>query len=163
MVFWETVVYPTGMIYFAVIPSLLCGLAVSVNDIRQRRVPRMWIALGMAAQCLAYVVYGVLFDEPLLCVSALVYAVVAAVIQLVLALLRPGAVGFGDVTATAMLGYMMGAYGLTRFVLWWLLMGIVGLLWIALWQWFAARYLRNSACKVPFVPVILCSAVIAML
>lgn len=151
------------MIYLVALPSLVCGLMVGGEDIRRRRVPRAWIAAGCAVQCAANIAYGVACGRPWMAMACVAYAVVAAGLQLLLALVRPGALGFGDVTATLLVGQAVGLFGVVRFALWWLAMGAVGLLWIWLWRWFGAPRQPCFGGRTPFVPAIVLSAVLAVL
>ena len=82
------------------LPSLLCGMAVSVEDIRARRIPRMWIAVGCLAQVIVDITYALSVNSLFLALQALLFAALSAVLQCALALIKPGALGFGDVTTT---------------------------------------------------------------
>ena len=138
------------MTYLAYLPSLICGIAVSVEDIRRRRVPRLWIAIGCLTQ---------LF----LLVQAPLFAVLSAVLQAGLAMAKPGSMGFGDVTCTLAMGLAVGMAGLTAVVVWWLAMGLLGLAWMALWLRFDPQRRSDHAGKVPFAPAIVCAAVVAVI
>ena len=70
MVFLATSVYPTGMGYLVALPSLLCGLAISVEDIRCRRVPRLWVAVGCLLQLVALIVAALLGNDLFLVLQA---------------------------------------------------------------------------------------------
>lgn len=148
--------------YLVAMPSLLCGLAVSVEDLRCRRVPRRWILAGCVAQ-LACTTGAALWGNNLfLVMQALVFAVLCALVQLGLALIKPGALGLGDVTATLMMGLAVGMTGLWGVVVWWLSIGALGLVWIALWRRFDWQRDTPYAGKIPFAPVIVLAAVIAL-
>ena len=54
----QLVDYLNGMWYMICLPSLLCGLAISVEDIRSRRIPRAWIATGCTAQIIVNLIYA---------------------------------------------------------------------------------------------------------
>ena len=82
------------------LPSLLCGMAVSVEDIRARRIPRMWIAVGCLAQVIVDITYALSVNSLFLALQALLFAALSAVLQCALALIKPGALGYGDVTTT---------------------------------------------------------------
>ena len=68
--------------------------------------------------------------------QAILFAVLSAVLQCALALVKPGSLGFGDVTATLLMGLAVGMFGLFAVVFWWLAIGVVGLLWLVLWTRF---------------------------
>ena len=88
------------MTYLAYLPSLICGIAVSVEDIRRRRVPRLWIAIGCLAQLVAVIIVAVMANTMFLLVQAPLFAVLSAVLQAGLSMVKPGSMGFGDVTCT---------------------------------------------------------------
>ena len=150
------------MSYLACLPSLLCGLALCVEDVRHRRVPRPWVAAGSIAQILAVVILALATNNAFLIVQTLLFAMLSAILQGVLALIRPGAMGFGDVTSTLVVGLAVGMYGLTAVVVWWLAMGLAGLAWMALWLRFDPQRKTVYHDKVPFVPVIVMAGVIAV-
>lgn len=81
MVFLATSVYPTGMGYLVALPSLLCGLAISVEDIRCRRVPRLWVAVGCLLQLVALIVAALLGNDLFLVLQAALFAVLCAAVQ----------------------------------------------------------------------------------
>ncbi|MBT1161328.1 MULTISPECIES: prepilin peptidase [Bifidobacterium] len=149
------------MPYLALLPSLICGLAVSVEDVRHRRVPRAWIAVGVLTQLAANVVYALAINSLFVAVQALLFAAVAAVLQCLLALAKPGALGFGDVTCTLAVGLGVGLLGLTAMVIWWLAMGLVGLAWMTIWIRFDPQSDTPYAGKVPFAPVIVIAGLLA--
>ena len=117
--------------YLVALPSLLCGLAISVEDIRCRRVPRLWVAVGCLLQLVALIVAALLGNDLFLVLQAALFAVLCAAVQCGLALVRPGALGFGDVTVTLVMGLAVGTAGLWGVVVWWLAMGVLGLGWLA--------------------------------
>lgn len=132
------------MTYLAYLPSLICGIAVSVEDIRRRRVPRLWIAIGCLTQLVAVIIVAVMANTMFLLVQAPLFAVLSAVLQAGLAMAKPGSMGFGDVTCT-------------------LAMGLLGLAWMALWLRFDPQRRSDHAGKVPFAPAIVCAAVVAVI
>ena len=147
----QLVDYLNGMWYMICLPSLLCGLAVSVEDVRARRVPRAWIAVGCMAQIIVNIIYALS-----------VFAMLAAVLQCALALIRPGALGFGDVTVTSVMGLGVGMFGLYAMVLWWLFIAVIGLLWIAFWTRFDPQRHTQYAGRTPFAPAIVVAGAISI-
>lgn len=105
---------------------------MSVTDLRSRRVPLPWVCAGVVAQLAALVLWACLGGgwRPLAMGTAL--GALSALVQLLLATVRPGALGFGDVTATALVGLAVGSLGLEAAALWWLLMGMLGLMALGL-------------------------------
>lgn len=135
---------------------------MGVEDVRRRRVPRAWIAVGCALQLLANLVWGALDNTFFTLIQSVLFALLCALVQGVLALLKPGSLGLGDVTATLMVGLAVGAYGLGPVVVWWLMMGVLGLAFIALWTRFDPQRRTAYRGKVPFAPVIVAAGVIAV-
>ncbi|RSX52488.1 peptidase A24 [Bifidobacterium callimiconis] len=80
----------------------------------------------------------------------------SAAVQLLLAMIRPGTLGFGDVTCTLMMGLAVGWFGVEAVLVWWLLMGTLGLLMLGIQQ-------RRGRDSIPFAPAIVLSAVIVVL
>ena len=151
------------MTYLAYLPSLICGIAVSVEDIRRRRVPRLWIAIGCLTQLVAVIIVAVMANTMFLLVLAPLFAVLSAVLQAGLAMAKPGSMGVGDVTCTLAMGLAVGMAGLTAVVVWWLAMGLLGLAWMALWLRCDPQRRSDHAGKVPFAPAIVCAAVVAVI
>ena len=138
------------MPYLFTLPGLLCGLALSIEDVRHRRVP-----IDFA--------YGVVVNDLFVLLQALLFTVLCCLIQFALALLAPRSLGFGDVTALIPMGLSVGLFGLLPVVVWWLAMGVAGITWIALWTRFdPQRTSPAHAGKVPYVPVILAGAIVAV-
>lgn len=150
------------MACLALLPSLICGLAVSIEDVRRRRVPRAWIMVGCLTQFIANIIYALSMNSLFVVVQALLFAVIAAILQGLLALAKPGALGFGDVTCTAMTGLGVGLFGLLAIVSWWLCIGLLGLVWMTLWIRFDPQAHTPYAGKVPFAPVIVAASIIAV-
>ena len=145
------------------LPSLLCGTAVSIEDVRSRRVPRAWIALGCLAQIIADTVYAIASNSLFLVLQALLFAVLSATVQGSLALVKPGTLGFGDVTSTLMVGLSVGMFGLFAMVYWWLAIAVIGMLWLAFWTRFDPQKRTRFAGKTPFVPVIVVAGAIGVI
>ncbi|MDF7641555.1 peptidase A24 [Bifidobacterium sp. ESL0784] len=152
--------YLTDMAYIAVLPSLICGLTLVIEDIRRFRVPRTWVALGALIQLAIFLALSIVEHNPAKILLPLGYAALSAAIQYLLSRLKPGALGFGDVTASFLTGFAVGSFGLMPYLYWWLLMGALGLLWIPLYPKLAKP--TNSR-KAPFVPVIVFAGIIASL
>ncbi len=145
------------------LPSLLCGTAASIEDVRFRRVPRVWIAFGCLAQIIADTAYAIAFNSLFLVLQALLFAVLSAALQGSLALVKPGALGFGDVTSTLMVGLSVGMFGLFAIVYWWLAIAVIGMLWMAFWTRFDPQKRTRFAGKTPFVPVIVVAGAIGII
>ncbi|WEV64743.1 prepilin peptidase [Bifidobacterium sp. ESL0732] len=154
--------YLTDMAYIAVLPSLIFGLALAVEDIRRFRVPRTWVAIGVLIQLAVFLALAIVERNPAKALLPLGYALLSAAIQFLLSRFKPGALGFGDVTASFLIGLAVGSFDLMPYLYWWLLMGVLGLLWIHLYPKLAHHSSANSR-KAPFVPVITASAIIAIL
>ena len=151
------------MPYLFTLPGLLCGLTLSIEDVRHRRVPIAWVAVGALIQLAADFAYGVVANDLFVLLQALLFTVLCCLIQFALALLVPRSLGFGDVTALIPMGLSVGLFGLLPVVVWWLAMGVAGITWIALWTRFdPQRTSPAHAGKVPYVPVILAGAIVAV-
>ncbi|PJM80131.1 prepilin peptidase [Bifidobacterium scaligerum] len=150
------------MPYLFTLPGLLCGLALSIEDLRHRRVPVIWMMIGAILQLVADFAYGVWTNDLFALLQALLFAVLCAFIQLALALAAPKSLGFGDVTAMIPMGLAVGLLGLTYIVVWWLAMGACGLLWIVLWTKFDPQRSTAYARKIPYVPAILAGATVSV-
>lgn len=151
------------MPYLFTLPGLLCELALSIADIRTRRVPLPWVGVGSLLQLIAVFVYGVMSNDLFVLLQAVLFTALCCVIQLALALLVPKSLGFGDVTALVPAGLAVGMLGLLPVVVWWLAMGVLGIGWIMLWLRFGPRRSASEhAGKVPYVPVIALGAVLAI-
>lgn len=159
----QLVDYLNGMWYMICLPSLLCGLAISIEDIRSRRIPRAWIAIGCLVQIIVDVVYALSINSLFLALQALLFAILATVLQFALALIKPGALGFGDVTATLLIGLSVGMFGLHAVVAWWLAMSVLGLLWLMIWTRFDPQKHTRFAGRAPFAPAIVVAGAIGVL
>lgn len=73
----QLVDYLNGMWYMICLPSLLCGLAISVEDIRSRRIPRAWIATGCTAQIIVNLIYALSINTLYLALQAILFAVLS--------------------------------------------------------------------------------------
>ncbi|WEV65141.1 peptidase A24 [Bifidobacterium sp. ESL0764] len=155
--------YLTDMAYIAALPSLLCGLALVVEDIRRFRVPRTWVLLGVLSQFAVFLVLAIVERNPAKVLMPLGYALLSAAIQFLLSRLKPGALGFGDVTASFLVGLAVGSFGLMLYLYWWLTMGALGLLWLLLWPRIVKPSFPTNSPKAPFVPVIVFAGILAAL
>ncbi len=159
----QLVDYLNGMWYMICLPSLLCGLALSVEDVRARRIPRSWVATGCMVQIVTNIVYAISANSLYLALQALLFAALAAVLQCALALVKPGALGFGDVTSTLLIGLAVGMFGLGAMVVWWIAMALMGFAWIALWTLIDPQKNTRYAGRTPFVPAIVTAGAISVL
>ena len=150
----QLVDYLNGMWYMICLPSLLCGLAISVEDIRSRRIPRAWIVTGCTAQIIVNLIYALSINT--------LYLALQAILQCALALVKPGSLGFGDVTATLLMGLAVGMFGLFAVVFWWLAISVVGLLWLVLWTRFDPQKHTAYAGKTPFAPALVAAGAIGI-
>ena len=142
----QLVDYLNGMWYMICLPSLLCGLAISVEDIRSRRIPRAWIATGCTAQIIVNLIYALSINTLYLALQAILFAVLSAVLQCALALVKPGSLGFGDVTATLLMGLAVGMFGRSPWCF-----GGLRLVWSACYGSFCGHVsIRRS---IPHMPV----------
>ena len=153
------------MVYLIPAPGLLTALLLALIDIRTRRVPRLLVLLGLVLQAVTLLGFSLIQGRPMLLVQCLLLTLASAGLQLLLALIRPGALGLGDVTATGLVALSLSVLGWTAILVWWLMMGLLGLAALAL-VWLARR--RGSArtdspLSLAYVPVILAAAVVALI
>lgn len=130
---------------------------------RRRRVPRVWVAAGCGVQLAADLLWAAMANDFFMLLEALLFTALCFCVQLLLALAKPGALGLGDVTAMLPLGLAVGAYGLVHVAAWWLAMGVLGLAFVAAWTRFDPQRATPYAGRVPFVPVIVAAAVVAVM
>nr|WP_125979180.1 peptidase A24 [Bifidobacterium goeldii] len=151
------------MVYLMLLPGLICGLALCVEDMRARRIPRLWVALGFVAQIATIAAYAIAVNDMFIIVQALLFAILSTLIQLGLAMIKPGSLGFGDVTCMIVIGLAPGMFGLTAVVMWWLSMGALGILWLAIWP-HVSKHVHSTRLrkKTPFAPVIVLAAIVAV-
>jgi prepilin signal peptidase PulO-like enzyme (type II secretory pathway) len=64
----------------------------------------------------------------------------------------------GDVTSSIMAGHAVGVYGVTAFMGWWALMGMLGLVWMAVLVRLGRSGEGRGPREVPFVPPIMVAA-----
>ena len=153
------------MVYLIPAPGLLTALLLALIDIRSRRVPRLLVLLGMVLQTVILLAFALIQGRPMLLAQCLLLTLTSAGLQFLLALVRPGALGLGDVTATGLVALSLSVLGWTTILVWWLMMGLLGLVALAL-VWLA-RHRRpdrtNNPLSLAYVPVILAAAVTALI
>ena len=153
------------MVYLIPAPGLLTALLLALIDIRSRRVPRLLVLLGLMLQTVTLLVFSLIRAQPMLLVQCLLLTLASAGLQLMLALIRPGALGLGDVTATGLVALSLSVLGWTTILVWWVMMGLLGL--VALGLAWLARHRNgparpNNPLSLAYVPVILAAAAVAL-
>ncbi|MCX8643608.1 prepilin peptidase [Bifidobacterium sp. B4081] len=152
------------MVYLIPAPGLLTALLLALIDIRSRRVPRLLVLFGLVLQTVTLLVFSLIKGRPTLLAQCLLLTLACAGLQLLLALIRPGALGLGDVTATGLVALSLSVLGWTTILVWWLMMGLLGLVSLAL-VWLARRRRSartNNPLSLAYVPVILAAAAVAL-
>ncbi|MBI0136310.1 MULTISPECIES: peptidase A24 [Bifidobacterium] len=153
------------MVYLIPAPGLLTALLLALIDIRSRRVPRLLVLLGLVLQTVTLLVFSLIRAQPMLLVQCLLLTLASAGLQLLLALIRPGALGLGDVTATGLVALSLSVLGWATILVWWAMMGLLGLIALAL-AWLARRrgpVRTHNPLSLAYVPVILAAAVAALI
>ena len=143
------------MIVLQLLPTFIALLVLTYTDIRSRTVPRAIVGLGLLAQGMCFLSLAITAGVWQYLILALISAAVCTTIQYLLALLRPGALGLGDVTTTALITFALGPYGILPLIIWWCASGCCGLLLLA------AMHIRQQDC-IPYVPAMACGFVIAV-
>lgn len=151
------------MPYLFTLPGLLCGLALSIEDVRHRRVPIAWVAAGRVASAGRRFRVWSGGERP-------VRAVAGAVVHRAM---LPDPVRVG-VAGASVIGIRrcdrLDTYGIVCRTVWPVACGglvagdgVAGITWIALWTRFdPQRTSPAHAGKVPYVPVILAGAIVAV-
>ena len=165
------------------VPGIIAGICLSVSDIRSRTVPRAAVITGYIIQLSVFAAYAAAATAHLCdaagfhdghnpwgrLVSAVISSFICAGIQFALSMVRPGALGFGDTTATWLITLAVGWLGWTAAVWWWTVLGILGLAGLGAMKLITqARKARSCSSigtkaktdSLPFVPFITLSAVI---
>ena len=154
------------MVYLIPAPGLLTALLLALIDIRSRRVPRLLVLLGLVLQTITLLVFSLIQGQPKLLVQCLLLTLASAGLQLLLALVRPGALGLGDVTSTGLVALSLSVLGWTTILVWWLMMGLLGLVALAL-VWLARSRIppdrTHNPLSLAYVPVILVAALVALI
>ena len=153
------------MVYLIPAPGLLIALLLALIDIRTRRVPRLLVLVGLVLQTVVLLVFALIQGRLMLLTQCLLLTLASAGLQFLLALVRPGALGLGDVTATGLVALSLSVLGWTTILVWWLMMGLLGLVALAL-VWLARRRRSdrtNTPLSLAYVPIILAAAVTALI
>ena len=153
------------MVYLIPAPGLLIALLLALIDIRTRRVPRLLVLVGLVLQTVVLLVFALIQGRLTLLTQCLLLTLASAGLQFLLALVRPGALGLGDVTATGLVALSLSVLGWTTILVWWLMMGLLGLVALAL-AWLARRRRSdrtNTPLSLAYVPIILAAAVTALI
>lgn len=123
---------------------------------------RGWLR-GALLQLAADFAYGVVVNDLFVLLQALLFTVLCCLIQFALALLVPRSLGFGDVTALIPMGLSVGLFGLLPVVVWWLAMALPASHGLPCGRDSTHNaHHRAHAGKVPYVPVILAGAIVAV-
>ncbi|BDR54585.1 hypothetical protein KIMH_06960 [Bombiscardovia apis] len=147
------------MVYLVPLPGLAVVALLAYSDVRTRRIPRAWTLLGVIVQLLTILAYCAVRQQDLWSiVLAVSIGSVCAIIQAALALIRPGALGLGDVGATALASLSIGILGWPAAILFWLFMGLLGIVaMVFYYHWPLSTQLTKQSIKrkpLPFVTVI---------
>lgn len=103
-----------------VLPAALAvaasGTAISIVDLREKRIPNRMLLVAAPAVVLLLVAGLLPRGEPARLLAALVGAAALFALYLLIALVVPAAMGMGDVKLAAVLGGALGAAGLTAWL-----------------------------------------------
>ena len=158
-------------------PTLVCLIAVCATDLISRVVPRLWVVLAAFAQSAANLIFSLisLHNVNFLLRGWLCAITVFAIYVLMQKLCMRGALGFGDVTCASMTAQALALFGFDCIICWFALVSILGLIWILVWKIcsrvclrffrvnFSNAKFKNAQNKIPFVPVLAVSALIAVM
>ncbi|MBW3093978.1 peptidase A24 [Bifidobacterium sp. 64T4] len=162
------------MPYLFYLPSLLCGLAIGVEDARGRRVRPSWIFAGSLAQLIADIIAAAMANSFFQILQAVLFTALCAGVLALLSAVKAGGVNGTDALAMIPLGLAVGMLGLSAILAWWLAIGVLGLPFIWCWNRCAAggangangrgtarRFDRRGG--MPFIPVLVAAAIIAVI
>lgn len=147
------------MAYLLTLPGFIFGLYLAWTDLRRRRVPRRAVLLGLLVQGLTITVFCLARHDVSILIGSVLICLACTGIQCLLALVRPGALGLGDVTATALLALTLGPLGWTTILVWWLMTGVLGLGAMAIRRIGKGQGTQSET--LAYVPVILLAALVA--
>jgi leader peptidase (prepilin peptidase) / N-methyltransferase len=147
-----------------VLPALLvfaaASVVLSIVDLAEKRLPNAVIAPALVAVSLLFVVAALATDAWVSLLWALGGAVAMFAVYFLLALISPSAMGMGDVKLAALVGLVLGWFGLATWLAGLLAAFVVGGV-IALTALAMRRVtLRGS---IPFGPSMLVGALVAVL
>lgn len=148
------------MDYLISLPGFIFACLLAWSDLRTRKVPRRFVCIGLAVEGMVQILVSLGQKDPVPLVASFGLCLSSTLLQFILALIRPGALGFGDVTATALVALSLGPLGFTTIIIWWLLMGILGLLALAVQALISSHPGKEEG--LPFVPVILVAGLAAL-
>ncbi|PMC49873.1 peptidase A24 [Gardnerella vaginalis] len=154
-------------------PTLVCTIALCATDLVNRVVPRLWVLLAAFAQSAANLIFSLItfHNVNFLLRGWLCAVTVFAIYVLTQKLCVRGALGFGDVTCASMIAQALALFGFDCIIYWFALVGIFGLIWILVWKicskvclrFFRVHLVQNEQNKIPFVPVLAASSIIAVM
>lgn len=160
------------MHYLSLVPSLIATLILCVCDLCTRTVPRFVVIAGVLFQLVAFAVFplpsfsGELWKKV---ATAFVLALCCGLVQLLLCLIAPHAIGLGDATASVLLGFGIAFYhDVIGLCAWWFFIGILGmgtLFAVQIWHSIAGKRTRlnkngDKSTSIAFVPVLATAALV---
>jgi leader peptidase (prepilin peptidase)/N-methyltransferase len=147
----------------AVLPAYLAvtaaGTAISIVDLREKRIPNRMLIVAAPVVALLLVAGLLLTGEPARLLAVLIGAAALFVLYFVIALVVPAAMGMGDVKLAAVLGGVLGAAGLTGWLVGLLAAFLVGGI-VAVIALIAGRVGWRGS--IPFGPWMVVGAVIGL-
>lgn len=151
------------MAYLFYLPSLLCGLAIGIEDVRRRHVPAPWVLVGSLAQLISNIIAAAVGNTFFTVLQSMLFALLSLGVMALLALARSGGLGANEIKAMAPAGLAVGMCGLPAVIIWWLCILLFGTMLTVYWRRTNLRRQRHPALPgPPYVPAIVVAAVLAV-
>ena len=109
------------MAYLFYLPSLLCGLAIGIEDVRRHHVPAPWVLVGSLAQLISNIIAAAVGNTFFTVLQSMLFALLSLGVMALLALARSSGLGANEIKAMAPAGLAVGMCGLPAVIIWWLL------------------------------------------
>lgn len=149
------------MAYLFYLPSLLCGLAIGIEDVRRHHVPAPWVLVGSLAQLISNIIAAV-GNTFFTVLQSMLFALLSLGVMALLALARSGGLGANEIKAMAPAGLAVGMCGLPAVIIWWLCILLFGTMLTVYWRRTNLRRNAPGSARPPYVPAIVVAAVLAV-
>lgn len=150
------------MAYLFYLPSLLCGLAIGIEDVRRRHVPAPWVLVGSLAQLISNIIAAAVGNTFFTVLQSMLFALLSLGVMALLALARSSGLGTNEIKAMAPAGLAVGMCGLPAVIIWWLCILLFGTMLTVYWRRTNLRCNAPGSARPPYVPAIVVAAVLAV-
>lgn len=142
------------MAYLFYLPSLLCGLAIGIEDVRRRHVPAPWVLVGSLAQLISNIIAAAVGNTFFTVLQSMLFALLSLGVMALLALARSSGLGANEIKAMAPAG--------SAVIIWWLCILLFGTMLTVYWRRTNLRCNAPGSARPPYVPAIVVAAVLAV-